>query len=93
MSRRVNVLFPDEVLDQLRELVPDGQRSGFIVESTRDHLLRERQRRALEIGAGAWDDPSQADLDTPEGIRRYLDETRAADEERERYLESLRGSD
>jgi hypothetical protein len=92
MATRINVLFPDDVLHQLRDLVPEGKRSHFIIESTRDRLLRERQRRALEVGAGAWDDPSQAHLDTAGGIKAYLDELGEEDAEREAYLEDLRGS-
>src|SRR5687768_2620574 len=87
MATRLNVLFPDDVAEQIRSLVPEGKRSEFVVEATRERLLRERQRRALLAAEGLWSDPSQAHLDTEEGIRRYLEEPRAADREREAYLE------
>ena len=89
MATRLNVLFPDDVAEQIRSLVPEGKRSEFVVEATRERLLRERQRRALLAAAGSWSDPSQARLDTEEGVRGYLEELREPDRQRAKYLEEL----
>jgi Arc/MetJ-type ribon-helix-helix transcriptional regulator len=86
---RLTVDFPDDVVEEMRRLIPEGKRSEFVVEATRERLLRERQRKALAAAAGIWNDPSQAYLDTQEGIERYLDETRKQDLERASELEKL----
>jgi metal-responsive CopG/Arc/MetJ family transcriptional regulator len=90
MSTRINVLFPDDLLEQMRDLVPERKRSEFIVKATGDHLRRERQRRALELTAGAWRDESNPEAHTQEHVERELRELRKADLEREARLESLR---
>lgn len=90
MSTRINVLFPEELLEQMRELVPERKRSEFIVKATGDQLRRERQRRALELTAGAWKDETQPDAHTQEFVERELRDLRSADLEREARLESLR---
>jgi hypothetical protein len=90
MSTRINVMFPSDLLDQLREWVPERKRSEFIVEATRTYLVRERQRAAFDAAAGCWNDPSQAYLDTDEGIEAYLNETRSGSEERRKWLDAQR---
>lgn len=61
---RMNVVFEDTLLEEMRELVPARQRSGFIEEAVRARLAQLRQIRAVEAAAGAWTsegrgDPSQ----------------------------------
>jgi metal-responsive CopG/Arc/MetJ family transcriptional regulator len=61
---RMNVVFEDALLEEMRELVPSRQRSGFIEEAVRARLAQLRQIRAVEAAAGAWTsegrgDPSQ----------------------------------
>ena len=61
---RMNVVFEDTLLEEMRELVPSRQRSGFIEEAVRARLAQLRQIRAVEAAAGAWasegrGDPSQ----------------------------------
>lgn len=89
MSTRINVMFPNDLLEQIREQVPERKRSEFIVRATREFLVRERQREALEAAAGSWNHPSQASLDTDEGIEAYLNETRRGCEERLQWLDNL----
>jgi hypothetical protein len=91
MSVRVNVLFPDEVIEDLRSLIPEGKRSEFVAEATRERILRERQRRALLQSAGSWNDEGHGSQAVT--IEEYLAETRLSDAEREARLEALRGSD
>ncbi len=90
MSTRINVLFPDELIEQMREFVPERKRSEFIVKATGDHMRRERQRRALELTAGAWKDEANPNAHTQEVVEKELQELRAADLERDARLESLR---
>jgi hypothetical protein len=86
MSTRINVMLPDDLLDQLREFVPERKRSEFIAQATRDRLRRERQRQAFIEAAGSWNEPSQARFDTEEGIRDYLEEVRQPGVERRKRL-------
>lgn len=88
MPTRMNVLFPDQLIEQMRSLVPEGRRSEFVVEATRERLLREQQKRALELGAGLWNEPEQAGLQRGEDVRRYLEELREPDAERAARLEA-----
>ena len=46
MSTRINVMFPNDLLELIRERIPERKRSEFIVRATRDLLIRERQREA-----------------------------------------------
>ncbi len=61
---RMNVVFEDALLDEMRDLVPSRQRSGFIEEAVRERLAQLKQLQAAEAAAGAWSgegrgDPSQ----------------------------------
>jgi hypothetical protein len=56
---RMNVVFEDKLLREMRELVPARQRSGFIEEAVRLRLAQLRQIRAAEAAAGAWSSESR----------------------------------
>jgi Arc/MetJ-type ribon-helix-helix transcriptional regulator len=88
MPTRMNVVFPDDVAEQIRDLVPEGKRTEFVVAATRRSLLRERQLRAIDEAFGAWAD-SGGPTDT-EAVLQELEEGRSADREREDYLEAVR---
>jgi len=51
---RMNVIFKNELLDEIRELVPVRQRSEFIEEAVRARLALLRQERAIQAAFGAW---------------------------------------
>lgn len=51
---RMNVVFEDALLEEMRDLVPSRQRSGFIEEAVRARLAQLRQIQAAEAAAGAW---------------------------------------
>jgi metal-responsive CopG/Arc/MetJ family transcriptional regulator len=62
---RMNVVFEDTLLDEMRDLVPARQRSGFIEDAVRARLAQLKQVRAAEAAMGAWSnegrkDPSEA---------------------------------
>ena len=58
---RMNVVFEDEILQEMRELVPVRQRSEFTEEAVRLRLAQLRQIRAAEAAAGAWSDEGRGD--------------------------------
>jgi hypothetical protein len=61
---RMNVVFEDALLDEMRDLVPSRQRNAFIEDAVRARLAQLKQVQAAEAAAGAWSsegrgDPSQ----------------------------------
>jgi hypothetical protein len=83
---RTHVVLPAELVAQIDELVGARGRSRFIAEAAEQRLQRERQRRALEIGFGAWKDEDHPELNGPDGtvgwVRRLREETTRQLEER-----------
>ena len=77
---RMNVVFEDALLDEMRDLVPSRQRSGFIEEAVRARLAQLRQVRAAEAAAGAWSNEGRLDpsAEIEEG-RRAWDSRRRSD--------------
>ncbi len=51
---RMNVIFKDDLLKEIRELVPVRQRSEFIEEAVRTRLALLKQERAIRAVFGAW---------------------------------------
>ena len=68
---RTNVMFADDVLEELRRLVPARERSAFVTEATRRHLLLLKQKAALATTAGVWSDADHADLKTDRDMAVY----------------------
>ena len=65
---RMNVIFKDELLEEIRDLVPVRQRSEFIEGAVRDRLALLRQEKAVRAAFGAWSE--QERLSPDEEIRR-----------------------
>jgi metal-responsive CopG/Arc/MetJ family transcriptional regulator len=77
---RMNVVFEEDLLQEMRELVPVRQRSEFIEEAVRLRLAQLRQIRAAEAAAGAW---SEDGRDEPS---KEIEEIRRDWEDRQRRL-------
>ncbi|MGC8781773.1 MAG: hypothetical protein ACP5UQ_13000 [Anaerolineae bacterium] len=71
-KKRINVTFPQTVLDLLETVVPARKRNAFIVEATEEALRRERQLAAIRESSGAWSDEDHPDLMTVEDVDRYV---------------------
>lgn len=69
---RMNVVFKDSLLEEMRELVPVRQRSEFIEEAVRARLAQLRQLRAIQDAAGVWSNEGR------EEPSRSIRETRQA---------------
>jgi len=78
---RMNVVFEDALLDEMRHLVPSRQRSGFIEEAVRARLAQLKQIQAAEAAAGAWSGEGRGDPS------REIEEGRRAWEDRQRRIE------
>lgn len=87
-AERLTVIFPADLARELRELVPERERSKLIVEATRDKLTRLKQKKALALTAGAWADEDHPELARPEDVTNWIRELRSTANER---LERLLG--
>lgn len=70
--KRINVTFPETLLEDLREFVPKRERNQFIVETVEKELRRVRLQKALRTSAGAWSDEDHPDLMTVEDVNNYV---------------------
>jgi hypothetical protein len=70
--KRINVSFPEPVLELLDKVIPPRERNSFIVEATEEALRRERLLEALRASSGAWSDEDHPDLMTVEDVDRYV---------------------
>ena len=73
-KKRINVTFPESVLDLLESVVPARKRNAFIVEATEEALRKERLGQVLETmrEKAAWSNEDHPDLMTVEDVDRYV---------------------
>ena len=71
-TKRISVIFPVKVLEDLRRLVPPRERSRFIAKATEAELKHLRLEKAIRESAGAWSDEDHPDLMTVEDVNRYI---------------------
>jgi hypothetical protein len=74
IKKRINVTFPESVLNMLESVVPARKRNAFIVEATEEALRRERLGQVIETlrEKPAWSDEDHPDLMTVEDVDRYV---------------------
>jgi Arc/MetJ-type ribon-helix-helix transcriptional regulator len=77
-TRRINVTFPRQLLEELDAVVPTGKRSEVIVEATAAYLRRIKVLAALRETRGAWRDEDHPELVTPEDVNRWLASRRSS---------------
>ncbi len=75
--RRINVIFPRQLLAELDALVPSGKRSEVVVEATASYLARLKVLAALRETAGVWESADHPDLITPEEVNGWLEQLRS----------------
>lgn len=75
---RVNFSLPKGVVEELRDLVPEGERSAVVAEALRRELARRRLRSALEKATGAWTEDRHPELRTEDDTLRWLRGLRTA---------------
>lgn len=68
--RQANFLLPEELLEELRRLVPRGEQSRVVSEAIALELKRRTLTRALKESFGAWG--SRKDLKSTRGYVRRL---------------------
>lgn len=81
---KTQIVFPEELLDQVDRVVKKKERSEFVVEAVRDRLKNLKLRDALDRVAGLW--KNRADLKTDAAQRRYLKRLRESGDARARRI-------
>lgn len=71
-KKRVNLLLPDELAQELYALVPPRQRGRVISEALARELRRLRVLAAIEQSAGAWGEEAHPALVTGEQIDKWV---------------------
>lgn len=71
VHERTNIMFPPDILLELRTLVPARERSAFVAEATRRQLLVLKQRLALKQSVGAWADADHSELSEAQDMIEY----------------------
>ncbi len=74
-TRRINVTFPAQLLEELDALIPPRKRSEVIVEATVEYMRKLKALAVLKQSAGAWGDANHPELATPEDINAWLAES------------------
>ncbi len=70
LSRQANFMLPEDLLNELRQLVGQRQQSRFVAQALRKELQRERLKNALQTSFGAWKDEDHPELQ--EGADRFV---------------------
>ena len=70
-KKRINVTFPESVLDLLESVIPARKRNAFIVEATEEALRRERLGQVIESlrEKPAWSDETSRAYRSSAGAR------------------------
>jgi hypothetical protein len=73
-TKRINVTFPNTLLEELKEYIPRRERNQFIVEATEKYLRQLRLSKVLESlrQEPAWSDDDHPDLMTVEDVNNYV---------------------
>ena len=79
-AKRTHVVLSDELVKDIDALVGARQRSSFISQAAEKELMRLRQIKALEAGAGSWKDKDHPEL--RQGAAKWVDKLRRQDEKR-----------
>lgn len=81
---KVNITMPKEILEQLRRLVPTGERSHAIAEATARYVEALAQKAAFRNAAGLWKD--RTDIRTQADVNRMLKALRGSTRHRLKRL-------
>ena len=68
--KQANFILPEDLLNELKQLVGQRQQSKFVAEALRKELQRERLKNALETSFGAWRDEDHPEL--RDGVDSYV---------------------
>ena len=69
---RTHVLLPDELVEEIDELVGKRNRSRFLTEAATERLRRERLRRTIREGAGILSDEDYPEWSTSDKVVEWV---------------------
>jgi hypothetical protein len=70
LAKQANFTFPQDVLDELRMVVPKGEQSKVVSEALRNELKRIKFRKTIQESFGAW--KAKAHPELTKGARRFV---------------------
>jgi hypothetical protein len=74
LVRQANFMLPEDLLNDLKELVGQRQQSRFVAEAVRKELRHEKMKKALKVSFGAWKEEEHPEL--KDGVAKYVSEQR-----------------
>lgn len=81
---KTQIVFPQDLLQELDRVVRNRERSDFVVKAVEEKLARLRLENAVERAAGIW--KNRPDMKTDQQVRSYLKRIRGSDTRRSRRL-------
>lgn len=76
VARQANFLIPEDVLEDLRRLVPRGEQSAVVSQALQMELKRRKLKEALGKSFGAW--RNRRDLGSTRSFVRRLRKERSS---------------
>ncbi len=70
LARQANFMLPDDLLNDLKQLVGARQQSRFVAEALRKELQREKIKNVLKTSFGTWKDEDHPELQ--DGVDHYV---------------------
>jgi hypothetical protein len=75
-KERLNLYLPKDLVEDLRRLVPNRERTQFVIDALTKELQHIRLKAAMEQSYGAWSDEDHPELATFDDINRWIEENR-----------------
>ncbi|MBN1691086.1 MAG: hypothetical protein JW901_08695 [Dehalococcoidia bacterium] len=85
-TKKVSITLPDDLIEQVRVHIRDGEFSSFCATALRNHLAHYRQLANLAHSFGVWKDENHPDLSSPKEVSGYVRKLRKADNKRQSKL-------
>jgi len=80
--KQANFTLPEDLLEELKRIVPRGEQSRVVGEALRNELKRIRFKRSIEESFGAWTAERHPEL--ARGTRRFVRSVRKSTRPRRR---------
>ena len=79
-TKRTHIVIPDELVNQIDQIVGKRGRSSFLVQAAEKELQRLQQMKAVMTAAGSWDDKDHPEL--KKGAAAYVKKLRQESDRR-----------
>lgn len=83
-SIKTQIVFPEQLLEELDRVVQKRERSEFVVRAVEEKLRRVRLEKIFDEAVGMWKD--HPDFETDAQVRKHLQRLRGADTGRMRKI-------